>query len=227
MISIRPLHAWELDIKTAREVQEKLRSQLILADENPSVNPRLVAGADVSCGRGNEILYAAVVVLSYSDMKILDTACASGPVTFPYIPGLLSFREGPILLQAFAKLREIPDVILFDGQGIAHPRGLGLASHMGLFLDLPSIGCAKSKLVGECGDVGTNVGDQSPLYHEGQVVGAALKTKRNVKPVYVSPGHRISLHKACQIVLETCRGYRLPEPLRQAHMLVNQLRKES
>ncbi|MCX7816777.1 MAG: deoxyribonuclease V [Syntrophales bacterium] len=226
MISIRHLHEWELDIKKAREIQKQLRSQLILTDENFPQRPCLVAGADVSYSRESEKLYAAVVVLSYEDMKISEEAYASGSVTFPYIPGLLSFREGPILLQAFAKLKEVPDVVLLDGQGIAHPRGLGLASHIGLFLDLPTIGCAKSRLLGECGEVGSNVGDQTPLYYEGQVVGTALRTKKNVKPIYVSPGHRISLTKACQIVLDTCRGYRIPEPLRQAHILVNRLRTE-
>jgi deoxyribonuclease V len=146
-------------------------------------------------------------------------------VSFPYIPGLLSFREGPALTKAFEKLVRIPDMIIFDGQGIAHPRGIGLASHMGLILDIPAIGCAKSLLVGHHEDVGEEPGAWEPLLYQERLVGAALRTKKKVKPVFVSQGYKIGLEQALDVVMHCCRGYRLPEPTRQAHLAVNKLRE--
>jgi deoxyribonuclease V len=157
-------------------------------------------------------------------MNILEEATAEGKVNFPYIPGLLSFREAPILVKAFEKVRNVPDVIIFDGQGIAHPRGLGLASHMGLVLDLPSIGCAKSRLVGEHAPLGEEVGTHTPIIFKNDTVGAVLRTRKNVAPVFVSPGHRMDILSAIEIVMKTCRGYKLPEPTRQAHLSVNKFR---
>ena len=150
-----------------------------------------------------------------------------GKAKFPYIPGLLSFREAPILLRAFRKLKNNPDVILFDGQGIAHPRSFGLASHMGLILDKPSIGCAKSRLVGEYGSVENTAGAYSKLIYGNKIVGVVLRTKNNTKPIFVSPGHKTNLTFAIRIALKTCCGYRIPEPTRQAHLLVNKLRRTS
>ena len=147
-----------------------------------------------------------------------------GKARFPYIPGLLSFREAPILLRAFRKLKNNPDIVLFDGQGIAHPRRFGLASHMGLVLDKPSIGCAKSRLVGEYSSVENTAGAYSKLIYGNKVVGVVLRTKKNTKPIFVSPGHKINLSLAIRITLKTCCGYRIPEPTRQAHLLVNKLR---
>jgi len=140
---------------------------------------------------------------------------------------LLSFREGPPLLRAFAKIKHVPDVAIFDGQGISHPRGIGLASHLGLFLNIPTIGCAKKRLVGTHGEVGIEAGSVSHLRLGDQTIGAAVRTKLNVRPVYISPGHKINLNKAVSITLSCCAGYRLPEPVRQAHLAVNRLRMAS
>ncbi len=179
-----------------------------------------VAGADVSYSKRGGNAVAAMVVLSYPDLDLMDEAFVRGEISFPYIPGLLSFREAPLLIQAFRRLRRLPDVVLYDGQGIAHPRGFGLASHMGVLLDLPSIGCAKKKLVGDFGDVGLQAGSTTPLKLDGKIIGAVIRTRRGVKPVFVSPGHRIDLEFSIKLVLRTCRGFRLPEPLRRAHRMV-------
>jgi deoxyribonuclease V len=161
-----------------------------------------------------------MVVLSYPDLDPMDEAFVRGRISFPYIPGLLSFREAPLLIQAFRRLRRLPDVVLYDGQGIAHPRGFGLASHMGVLLGLPSIGCAKKRLVGDFGEVGLQAGSTTPLKMEGKIIGAVIRTRKGVKPVFVSPGHRIDLEFSIKLVLRTCRGFRLPEPLRRAHRMV-------
>jgi len=168
----------------------------------------------------SEMFYASVVVFEMKTMEKVEAVTASGKVDFPYIPGLLSFRESPVLLKAFAKIKTIPDVIILDAQGIAHPRGVGLASHIGLLLDRPSIGCAKTRLIGDYHEVGVAAGCYSPLTAQDKVVGAVLRTRRNVKPVFVSPGHKIDLNTSIDLVLKSCCGYRLPEPVRQAHNLV-------
>ena len=156
-------------------------------------------------------------------MERVETVTAKGKVDFPYIPGLLSFRESPILLKAFAKIMSTPDVVILDAQGIAHPRGIGLASHIGLLLDKPSIGCAKTRLIGDYNEVGEEVGCYSHLTVKDKVVGAVLRTRKNVKPVFVSPGHKIDLDTSIDLVLNSCRGYRLPEPIREAHNLVKKI----
>ncbi len=179
-----------------------------------------VAGADVSYSKRGGKAVAAIVVLSYPDLDLIDEAFVRGEISYPYIPGLLSFREAPLLLEAFQGLRRFPDVVLYDGQGIAHPRGFGLACHMGVLLDVPSIGCAKKKLVGDSGEVGLQAGSTTPLTIEGKIVGAVIRTRKGVKPVFVSPGHRIDLESSIQLVLRTCRGFRLPEPIRRAHLTV-------
>ncbi len=183
-----------------------------------------LAAGDVSYAVGDARAWAAVVVCSLPDLEVLETAVARGAVHFPYVPGLLSFREGPLLLQAFAQLPFLPDVLLFDGQGAAHPRGVGLASHMGLCLGVPSIGCAQSRLVGEHAAVGPERGAYSLLLLDGHPVGAALRTRAGCKPVYVSPGYRMALEEALAVVLESTTRYRLPEPLRGAHRLANHMR---
>jgi deoxyribonuclease V len=164
--------------------------------------------------------------MRYPELTLLEEATFSTRVSFPYIPGLLTFREGPPLMAAFAKLHKTPDVIFFDGQGIAHPRGIGLAAHLGLLLDRPAIGCAKSRLVGSHAPVGDNRGDWTELIHQDRQVGAVLRTRERIKPVYVSQGHRIGLERAVALVLACCRGYRIPEPIRRAHLAVNRLRME-
>ncbi len=216
------LHPWNLRYAEAVKVQRELQERIIL--DAPDLALRLVAGADVSYSKGSNMFFASVVVLQMPDMNILEIASARGEVDFPYIPGLLSFREAPILIKAFEQVKNTPDVIIFDGHGISHPRGMGLASHMGLVLDLPSIGCAKKILVGTHDPLGTEVGDYAPIVFKDNIVGAALRTKKNVLPVFVSPGHRMDIPSAIEIVMTTCRGYKLPEPTRQAHLSVNRIR---
>jgi deoxyribonuclease V len=219
------LHPWEVNYQEAVDIQKKLRESLLL--KGFVGIPRTIAGADVAYSRRTEQIYACVVVFDFRSMKLLDKASAVDKASFPYIPGLLSFREAPVLLKAFRLLKTAPDVLLFDGQGIAHPRGLGLASHVGLLLDRPSIGCAKEVLVGEYGSVGMEAGSYSYLVYKGRRVGAAVRTRGGVKPVFVSPGHRVDLTSSIRLVLKSCRGYRLPEPLRWAHNLVTQLRQKT
>jgi len=222
---VRPAvrHRWPDNYADAVALQGKLRDRLV-TDGAPD-DVRLVAGVDVSYDKGSELYHAGVVVLGYPGLEVVEEAWASGRSSFPYIPGLLSFREGPISLEAFKKLRNRPDLVIFDGQGLAHPRGFGLACHIGLLLDIPSIGCAKSVLVGEYREPGKRRGSSSALEYRGETVGRALRTRDGVKPVYVSVGHRMTLEQACAYVLGCARGYRLPEPTRLAHLLVNRVRR--
>ncbi len=212
------LHPWNVGYKKAVEIQERLKKSIIL--KGSAKDCKLIAGADVSYIKGSEIFYASVVVFNLQTMERVEEVTASGKVDFPYIPGLLSFRESPILLKAFAKIKSEPDVIILDAQGIAHPRGIGLASHIGLLLDKSSIGCAKTRLIGEYYEVGRDAGCHSRLTVKDKIVGAVLRTRKNVKPVFVSPGHKIDLKTSIALILKSCRGYRLPEPVRQAHNLV-------
>jgi deoxyribonuclease V len=221
----RNLHSWDVDYKAAVAIQADLHGKLVLGDDGPG-DVRIVAGADISCNKGDDRVYAAVVLLDAATLEIVEESSHSGRISFPYIPGLLTFREGPSLLHAFDKLRRRPDLVLFDGQGIAHPRRFGLAAHMGLILDLPSVGCAKTRLIGAFEEPGTRRGQCSPLIHDGKQIGAVLRTKDRVKPVFVSQGHRVSLERAVDVVLQCTRRYRIPEPVRRAHILVNKLRKE-
>ncbi len=219
-------HRWDVPYREAVAIQEELRGRLILQDDGLADPLRTVAGADISYGRGSDLFFAAVVLMSYPELTLLEEATLSARVSFPYIPGLLTFREGPPLIAAFAKLNQPPDFILFDGQGIAHPRGIGLAAHLGLIFDLPAIGCAKSRLVGTHAPVGEKRGDWTRLINQEKQVGAVLRTRDRVKPVFVSQGHRIGMEKAVALVLACCRGYRIPEPTRRAHLAVNRLRME-
>jgi deoxyribonuclease V len=180
---------------------------------------RIVAGVDASY---KDVARAAVVALSFPALEVLETAVAVRAIPFPYVPGLLSFREAPAVLDALAKLRARPDVLIFDGQGLAHPRRLGLASHLGVYLDLPSVGCAKSRLVGRYEEPGPATGDRAPLVDRGEVVGVALRTKPRTKPLFVSVGHKIDLETAVALVLACLRGYRLPEPTRLADRLAGE-----
>lgn len=221
----KELHPWDLTPTKAVALQKELAGQVSLTNAFP-VNLQTVAGVDVSYRIHGKRFHAAVVVMDYLSMEILETVSASGEINFPYVPGLLSFRELPILLQAFRDVDIVPDLILADAQGIAHPRRLGLASHLGLWLDLPTIGCAKSRLCGTSAGVDTNRGEWSPLSVEGEVIGRVVRTKQGVKPLYVSPGHKINVKAAADIALACCRGYRLPEPTRQAHLLSNRVRAE-
>ncbi|MGQ9509170.1 MAG: deoxyribonuclease V [Thermodesulfobacteriota bacterium] len=214
---MKHLHPWNVDIKKAIQIQSQLREKLLLKKDFKKVEK--IGGADVSYSKGGELLYGAIVVFSYPEMDPIDSATAEGRISFPYIPGLLSFREGPILIQVFEKLRVKPDLMIFDGHGIAHPRTVGLASHLGLCLELPSIGCGKTPLIKNFQTPGPSKGSFEWIYLGQKKVGVALRTKEKVKPVFVSPGHRIDLKSSVQIILEACRGYRIPEPLRRAHIL--------
>jgi len=203
-----PSEAIELQKELAGEVR---RTGSIAA-------PRHIAGVDISVNRWAGTGTAAVVVLSYPSLEPVEVKVVTDRLNFPYVPGLLSFREAPLILAACEKLTVTPDIIMVDGQGIAHPRRVGLASHLGLCLDVPTIGCAKSRLCGECGEPGNGVGNYAELLDGGEVIGVVLRTRTGVKPVYVSIGHRIDLAAAINWVMACCRGYRLPEPTRLAHM---------
>lgn len=222
-MKIKYLHNWDVCYADAVQIQYELAGKLVLEDGKAS-RPKKIAGADISYSKNDDLFFAAVVVLDADTLRVIEESSGIDHVTFPYIPGLLSFREAPVLLKAFEKIKSRPDIVMFDGQGIAHPRRMGLASHMGLFLDTPTMGCAKKKLVGEFAEPGPVKGGWSELLHRGEQIGAVLRTKHNVKPVFISPGHKIGFARAVETALGCCNGYRIPEPTRQAHLLVNRLR---
>ncbi|MGE0824192.1 MAG: deoxyribonuclease V [Candidatus Binatia bacterium] len=224
-MDVLPRHRWNVSPTEAVEIQQRLRSQLDLRSEPERIET--IAGIDVSYDKGSDVLFAAIVVLRIADLHVLDTAGTMAVVPFPYIPGLLSFRECPAVLQAWQKLHVRPDCIMCDGQGIAHPRRFGIASHLGLWFDIPAIGCAKSLLVGTYEEPGAVRGDFVPLVHRQEQVGVILRTKDNTSPVFVSQGHKISLPRAIEIVLACGTKYRIPEPTRRAHLLVNELRRNA
>jgi len=208
------LHSWSLTPEEAARIQTELRTQLVLAWNKRPVNT--IGGVDVSIK--TESTRAAIVVLSYPDLTPLEAVLADTPLVFPYIPGLLAFREGPAVLAAWAKLKIKPDLLMFDGQGIAHPRGIGIASHMGLWLELPTIGVAKSRLYGKHTEVGLGRGDRADLLDKQRnVIGTVLRTRERTNPLYISPGHLIDVETATGFVLASSTGYRLPEPTRWAH----------
>jgi deoxyribonuclease V len=213
---VHKLHNWNVNAAQAREMQLSLAKRVVT--ENEVINPCLVAGIDISSPDAQGVARGAVVVLRYPQLSMVELKIVEGKITFPYIPGLLSFRESPLILTACENLSNTPDLILLDGQGIAHPRRMGLASHVGLFLDLPTIGCAKSILCGQHRPVGEEAGSHAELLDNGELIGAALRTKSGVRPIYVSVGHKIDLASALQWVMNCCRGYRLPEPTRLAHL---------
>jgi deoxyribonuclease V len=223
-MKFRRLHDWDLTETEAVALQRELASQV---DVTPPLRRcELIAGADVSYNRFSDVIYAGVVVWQKSDGAVIERQSAVTETHFPYVPGLLSFREAPALLQAFAKVESEPDVVMLDGQGIAHMRRMGIASHIGLWLDRPTVGCAKSRLYGRHEDPAPEAGSTSPLTAKQQVIGQVVRTKDRVSPVYVSPGHRIDMASAVQVVLASVRKYRLPEPTRQAHLFVNEERRK-
>ncbi len=219
------LHGWQVSITQAMELQKELAVLVSMTSEITKL--RFIAGADISVRKEMEMATGAVVVLEYPGFKLVETQVVNGRLDFPYVPGLLSFRESPLILEACERLTTTPDALMVDGQGIAHPRRMGLASHLGLFLNIPTIGCAKSRLCGTHPMPGIETGNYAEVEDRGEVIGAALRTRRGIKPVYVSAGHKIDLQSAIYWVLECCRGYRLPEPTRLAHQLaVGSLRRE-
>lgn len=210
----------------ARRIQGRLRKNHVKRPP-AGFEPRLVAGADVSAPPGRGTGHAAIVVLDMTTLEVADRAVASGPVEFPYIPGLLSFRELPLLLEAWRQLDRLPDAVIFDGHGYAHPRRFGLACHGGLLLDLPAVGCAKSILIGGHGELGPKAGSTAEIRHLGEVVGMAVRTRSRVRPVYVSVSHRMDLETAVELVLSVSPRYRVPEPVRAADRLVRRLSTEA
>jgi len=218
---IQTLHPWDVSPQEAIAIQCALRSQLRLHGTGPFA---AVAGVDVAYDETLKRMFAGVVVMSGDGCEELDLATATASADFPYIPGLLSFREAPAVIKAWNKLKTVPDCLICDGHGLAHPRRFGLACHLGLLLDLPSIGCAKSRLVGTHQEPRTRRGSIAPLLDQDEQIGVVLRTKDGVAPVFVSQGDRIGLDAAVQTVLATCHGYRLPEPQRRAHLLVTKMR---
>jgi len=221
---VRSLHSWDVSYAEAVRMQEFLGKKI-----KPGPLPsrlRYVAGADVSYEKHGDTFFAGVVVWDLKRGKAVEEAGARGMVNFPYIPGLLSFREAPVLVKAFGKVSSRVDAVIVDGQGVAHPRRFGLASHICLLVDKPGAGCAKTRLVGEHEQPGENKGDRTDLIHHGERVGIVLRTRKGVKPVFVSTGHRLGADEAAELVLMCTGKYRLPEPVRMAHNYVNRLRRK-
>jgi deoxyribonuclease V len=223
---IHPIHPWDVSPREAIQLQNSLRQRIVTVSNLSFNQIRRVAGADLAFSDDGKVALAGVVVFSFPDLQILERQFAEVPVHFPYIPGLLTFREGPALLEAFSKVRIEPDVIFFDGQGIAHPRGCGIASDMGLFLNKPTIGCAKSRLIGDHREPGPQPGNWSPLRHAGRIIGSVLRTKESCKPLFVSIGHRIDLKMAMRIAMACVDGHRIPKPTREADSYVARLKSD-
>lgn len=215
-------HPWELSPAEAIALQKELRGRVVLEDQPGTW--QLVAGIDVGVKGG--VARAAVVVMELGTLRPVEQQVVEMPVTFPYVPGLLSFREAPVILAALAQLQHRPDVLLVDGQGYAHPRRLGIASHLGVILDWPTVGCAKTLLCGACAEPGPERGDFAWLYDGEEIIGAALRMRRRVRPVFVSVGHKIRLTSALDLVLRCGAGYRLPEPLRLAHHVASKVMED-
>jgi len=216
MPRVRQLHPWQVSPAEAERIQRELAAQVSQEGEVGEV--RLVAGVDISAADSQGVARGAVVVLSYPELELVEARVVGQKPGFPYIPGLLSFRESPLILAAYEKLSLLPDLVLVDGQGVAHPRRFGLASHLGLLWERPTIGCAKSRLCGAHGALGAGVGCYTELREGAEVLGAVLRTREAVSPLYVSVGHRIGLAAAIRWTLNCCRGHRLPEPSRLAHL---------
>jgi len=215
-MKVERLHSWQVSVAQALDIQRRLASQVSRNGE--VATPHFIAGVDISAQKAQGMATGAVVILNYPELRLVETKVVQAKLDFPYIPGLLSFRESPLTLAACERLSVTPDLILVDGQGIAHPRRLGLASHLGLLLNTPTIGCAKSLLCGVHEVPGVEPGSYAEIVDRGEVIGIALRTKLGVKPIYVSIGHKVDLQTAIYWAMKCCRGYRLPEPTRLAHL---------
>ncbi|MGH2534752.1 MAG: deoxyribonuclease V [Thermomicrobiales bacterium] len=223
MISLSRIHAWDVSPSEARRLQGELAGRVLLTDVVAIGEIAVVAGVDNGYVKQMEgmIGYAAAVAFAYPSLEHVETAIGEHPLSFPYVPGLLSFREAPAIFAALKRLETVPDVILFDGQGYAHPRRFGLASHLGVVVDLPTVGCAKSRLVGEYEEPADECGAWSPLIDKGEVIGAAVRTRTGHAPLFVSPGHKLSVEAAVAIAVSSCRDGRfLPVPTEAAHNAV-------
>jgi deoxyribonuclease V len=220
---IRKLHRWKVTPARARQIQIELRRRVIRTDRLPSV--RCVAGADVAFDLQRGRAFAGVILYSFPELRELERVWVERPLEFPYVPGLLSFREAPALLEAFALLRGDPDVIFVDGHGYAHPRRFGIACHLGLLLGKAAVGCAKSLLIGTHADAPLAAGKWTPLCDGEEIIGAVVRTRAGVKPIYVSQGHRVSLPRAVELALAVCDGYRIPKPTRDADRFVEEVKR--
>ncbi|NQT47443.1 MAG: deoxyribonuclease V [Chloroflexi bacterium] len=218
-MQVQQLHSWQVSPAEAQAIQRRLAA--LVSQKQEISAPKCVAGVDISSRGSRGAGTAAVVVLSYPDLNVLEVQIAEREIDFPYVPGLLSFREAPLILAACQQLDTVPDLVIVDGQGIAHPRRFGLASHLGLLLDTATIGCAKSLLCGTHEIVEETAWSFAEIKHNGDVIGAALRTRPRVKPVYVSIGHKMDLSSAISWTMKCCRVYRLPEPTRLAHLAAN------
>jgi deoxyribonuclease V len=213
---------WGQTVEGWKATQQQLRGRMIVCALDPL--PCFVAGADCAFSRDKKTVFAAAVVYDRVESRIVDVAHASMPIDVPYVPGFLTFREGPTVLAALGRLRHEFGVVCFDGQGYAHPRRCGLATHLSVVLDRPGVGVAKSRLIGTFEDPGPRAGDFSPLLDAGELIGRVLRTRDHVKPLFLSVGHRVDLDSATRLVLACCTRYRIPEPTRQAHMEVTRLK---
>lgn len=221
-----PFFATPVSYAEAIRVQENLARRVNPHGRLPRGRIQTIAGADCSFGLREKYGVGGFTVHAYPSLELLDSAACRCEVPFPYIPGLLSFREIPLLLRAWEQLKIIPDAIICDGQGIAHPRGIGLASHLGVLLDIPTVGAAKSRLVGDYEEPGGEKGEWTPLMYGGQRVGAVLRTRTDTQPLFVSPGHRIGIRDAVGLVLECCTRFRTTEVVRSAHRIVGEVRRK-
>lgn len=220
------IHSWEVKQEEARHIQEELSKRIEL--NNCFDQIKTVAGCDVAYSSSSDTAFAALCIFSYPEIHKLSEIAIITPVAFPYISGLLTFREGPVLLKAFEKLNDKPDIVIFNGQGIAHPRKMGLASHLGLLLDVASIGCAQRSLFGKYNFPDKKKGAYTKIYNkENEVIGACLRTKDNINPVFVSQGHKIDLKTSIDIILKCTLKYKLPGPIRGAHILATSMKKQS
>jgi deoxyribonuclease V len=219
MLQLHHEHSWDLSPAQARETQQRLSRLVETTDRLGKIGT--VAGVDVGFDTKNRLTRAAVVVLDFPTLEVREQALVTRPTRFPYVPGLLSFREAPAILAALAELRRLPDVLLCDGQGVAHPRRFGIACHLGVLTDLPSIGVAKKRLIGSRDEPPDSRGDWVSLVHKGETLGAVLRSRAGVKPIYISCGHRVSLETAVSLVMKCTTRFRLPETTRQADRLAS------
>lgn len=214
---------WTGNTRAAKAIQQSLQDCVRLTGLNRA--PQLIGGADISCNRFSKTVYAGIVVLDYHSLQVVERQGIVEDIQFPYIPGFLSFREVPSLLKAWRLLSQKPDVVMLDGHGVLHPRKMGVASHFALEAGVATLGCAKKKLVGDHEPVGTTPGDREPVFVDAELRGYVLQTRKNARPIYLSPGSGMSCEDACTIAQHCLMGYRLPEPTRQAHLYVNELRR--
>jgi deoxyribonuclease V len=224
-MDFKTLHPWDISTTDAVALQKELASRVVL--QPLPTNCNLIAACDVSFDVGGEFLFAAIVVLDRKDFSVVEEVTVQDKVTFPYVPGLLSFRELPILIKGFAQLNVKPDLVICDGQGIAHPRRLGIASHLGLWLDIPTIGSAKNILCGKYDEPEDSKGSKSPILHHKEIIGYAVRSRDRVKPIFISPGHLADLDSSVAMVMSLTDKYRIPVPIRHVHNLSNAVRKES